>query len=71
MNETQHRTRRQLAFARFKALHPRYHGGFLQDSFVDEVVDALGLSHTDYVFRIDPEDERWDRVCPPGTEARR
>ena len=57
-------TRRMKAFARFKEAHPRYHGGFLNDCFIDDACEALRLNHPSYLFGLDPEDERWDKVCP-------
>lgn len=69
-DETEQMTRRQKAFARYKKLYPNYHGGFLQDCFVDDVCDALNYSSSWYIYQLDPNSELWDRCFPEGTKPR-
>ena len=60
-------TRKQQAFARFAAAHPRYRGGFLRDCFFDVACADMGIDVNAYP-RVDPDDERWDRVAKEDSQ---
>ncbi len=63
-------SRKAQAFARFAAKHPRYNGAFLRDFFYDQACIELGICNHSLWVKLDPNDERWDKVCQ-SEEVRR
>ena len=62
-------TRKALAFARFAAAHPRYHGGFLADCFYDEACYVLGINNVSSYKSIDANDPCWDKVAKEASDG--